>query len=240
MTKELSVIVCVYNEINRLEEGLNGLMGVLSNGSLSHEVIVIDNCSSDGSTEYIKSYNDENVVKIFNDRNLGKGGSIKKGISQSVGDVVVIFDPDGEYDAKDVFACVDALIKKNAECVLGSRILDNEMRYHYLINYWGVRLLTGIINFTYRQKLTDAATAIKVFDGAFIRNIFLKRNGFNLDFELVCRVARCGGLIVEVPASYFPRSKRDGKKIRAIKDGFLSLVCILVDRIVPLKRIKIR
>ena len=91
--------------------------------------------------------------------------------------------------------------------------------------------LSKVINLLYKTNLTDTATAIKCFNSDFIKVIPLESNGFNLDFELVCRTAITGGKIEEVSVNYFPRSKSEGKKIRAFKDGFESILVILRDRI---------
>ena len=102
--------------------------------------------------------------------------------------------------------------------------------YKYAINYYGVIFLSKVINFLYGTSLTDTATAIKCFKSDFIKNVPLKSNGFNLDFELVCRTALSGGKIEEVSVNYFPRTKKEGKKIKAYKDGIQSLLVILRDR----------
>ena len=122
------------------------------------------------------------------------------------------------------------------QCVLGSRRLDQHSNYKYAINYYGVVFLSFCINLLYRTSLTDTATAIKCFDTNFIKNVPLVSDGFNLDFELVCRVARLGGKIEEVNVNYFPRSKEEGKKIKAIQDGFASLIVIFRDRLFNLDK----
>jgi dolichol-phosphate mannosyltransferase len=234
---DLTVIVCVFNEISRIDKGLSGILNAVQNNIETFEIIVIDNNSNDGTREYVKNLSNKNIKVVLNKKNIGKGGSIRKGIDISNGNIVAIYDPDLEYDPLDVIKCYQRILKSNAQCVLASRRLHGDKNYHYAINYLGVAFLTLITNILYKQKLTDVATAIKMFNGNFIRNIKLSRNGFNLDFELVCRTIICNGLIEEIQAKYYPRTKDEGKKIKVIKDGFQSISCIVNDRFVTRKKL---
>ena len=192
---------------------------------LEYEIIIIDNASNDGTKEWLESLSNEKVIKILNNKNIGKGGSIKKGINKAAGEYLIIFDPDQEYEIQSIWDCLNHLKKTDAMCVLGSRLLGEKI-YKYAINYYGVIFIQGN-KFLYRTSLTDTATAIKCFKSDFIKNVPLKSNGFNLDFELVCRTALSGGKIEEVSVNYFPRTKKEGKKIKAFKDGIQSLLVIL-------------
>ncbi len=227
---ELSIIVCVFNEISFIEESYKELIDSCESKKIKYELIIIDNNSNDGTKDWLNSKNHIKVKKIFNKSNIGKGGSIKKGIEFSNGKYLIIFDPDREYEVNSIWDCLERIKKSDAVCVLGSRLLGERKIYKYAINYYGVIFLSKIINFLYRTSLTDTATAIKCFKSDFIKNVPLKSNGFNLDFELVCRTALSGGKIEEVSVNYFPRTKKEGKKIKAFKDGIQSLLVILRDR----------
>jgi dolichol-phosphate mannosyltransferase len=222
--------MCSYNEIGRIEDSYNDLVESMKGRTEKVEVLFIDNGSTDGTREWLSSIVNPDVKVVFNETNLGKGGSIKKGISISNGEYVVIHDPDFEYRAADVWKCYDHAVKTGAAFVLGSRVLDDQIKYEYYINFLGVKLLTFLINFLYGCRLTDTATAMKLLKGDVIRGLRLNCNSFDLDFELVTRVARSGGSILEVPAEYYPRTVDEGKKIRAFHDGFMSLKLILKDR----------
>jgi glycosyltransferase involved in cell wall biosynthesis len=224
--------MCAYNEIGRIEKSYEDLLESRKNRNEKIEILFIDNGSTDGTREWLQTITDPDVKLIFNETNLGKGGSIKKGIQLSEGKYVVIHDPDFEYRAADVWKCYDHAKETGAAFVLGSRILGDEVRYEYLANYLGVKFLSFVINVLYGCRLTDTATAMKLLDGDVIRSLSLRCNGFDLDFELVTRVARSGGRIVEVPAEYYPRTVAEGKKIKAIQDGLASLKVILKDRFV--------
>jgi dolichol-phosphate mannosyltransferase len=225
---KISIVLCVFDEIRVIQDSFERLKKDCDNRGLRFEIIIVDNNSSDGTREWLESFEDDSVVKIFNKVNIGKGGSIKKAINVAKGEYLVIFDPDQEYENVTIWDSLLKIEETGAKCVLGSRRLGNRRNYKYPLNYYGVVVLTTLINILYGTKLTDAATAVKCFDLDFLKSIPLISNGFNLDFELVCRVAQRGGNIDEVQANYFPRSKAEGKKLNALRDGFLSLIVILI------------
>ena len=113
--------------------------------------------------------------------------------------------------------------------VLGSRRINQKI-YLYYTYYLGNVFLTQTINILFRSNISDAATAIKVMKKNILDNIILENSGFALDFEIVCKILKTGSNVSEVPISYSPRSKTDGKKIRAISDGFKSLMVIFKAR----------
>jgi GT2 family glycosyltransferase len=234
---DLTIIMCSYNEIERIEVAFDDLFKSIEARPEKVEMLFLDNGSTDGTREWLRNIKNEDVTIIFNEKNLGKGGSVKKGIQLSTGKYIVIYDPDYEYRAADIWKSYDHAKKTGAAFVLGSRILNGQTLYHYYLNYLGVKFLTFLINTLYGCQLTDTATAIKLLNGDVIRNISLQSSGFDLDFELVTRVARMGGKILEVPAEYYPRTVAEGKKIRAIRDGLLSLKVILKNRFVSKKSI---
>jgi hypothetical protein len=115
-----------------------------------------------------------------------------------------VHDSDFEYRAKDIWGCYDYDESQNVSLVLGGRFENGRVDGYYLINYFGVRFLTFMINVLYGCWLHDSASAIKLFKGDFFRSIELESNGFELDFELVVSVARLGGNILEFPVGYYP------------------------------------
>ena len=126
-------------------------------------------------------------------------------------------------------------INKKYNLVIGSRVSQRNFIYKY--NYYGVIFLTKIINFLFIAGLTDVASMPKLVESKFIKKINLKSNGFDLDFELITKSLRLGAKIDQVDVKYYPRSVKEGKKIRPIKDGLLALLRILKDRLVLKKNI---
>ena len=236
MTPELTVIVCAYNEMGRIQPAVDDLDAALEGRPEPTETIILDNASTDGTREWLKSLALPNTRIVLNEANLGKGGSIRKGITLSRGRYVVVHDPDMEYRAADVWHLLDAARDQGAAMVLGSRVLGGNVAYRYLANYLGVRFLTASINRLYGSRLTDAATAMKLLDGGLARSLNLESTGFDLDFELVVRTLRLGHSVKETRVQYFPRTRAQGKKIRAWRDGLAALRVVLRDRFLARRR----
>ena len=230
---DLTVIMCTYNEVERIGMAIEEFSDSMQDRSEVVEVLIVDNRSTDGTREFLESLEETILRVIFNERNLGKGGSIRKAISESSGRYVVIHDPDLEYRAKDVWPLLDATRDADAAMGLGSRVLGGNVSYEYVANYLGVRFLTWSVNLLFGGHLTDTATAMKMLNGDHARNMNLRCSGFDLDFELVTSTLRMGGTIVETRVSYSPRTVDEGKKIRAYRDGIAALLAILRDRFRP-------
>ena len=231
MAPDLTVIMCTYNEMGRIQRAVADLLEATRERPDTVETIIIDNCSTDGTREWLSTLTLPGFKIVFNDRNLGKGGSIKRGIELSRGEYVVIHDPDLEYLASDIWPLLDAAREDGATMALGSRMLGGNITYLYLPNYLGVVLLTKLINVLFGSHLTDVATATKLLKGEFARSLKLRSTGFDLDFEIVIRPLRLGQKIVERRVKYMPRTRAEGKKLRAWRDGLLALRVIIRDRI---------
>ncbi len=231
MDQALTIIMCAYNEMGRIQQSLDEVLKSLDGRSDKVEVLVLDNCSTDGTREWLRTVRHPCVRVELNERNLGKGGSIKRGLRLSQGRHVVIHDPDLEYRTSDIWEMLELAYQKKASLVLGSRVLGGRVRYVYLQNYLGVKFLTWLINILYGCRITDAATALKLMDGDLARGLTLKCDGFDLDFELVARIVRSGARVEELAIEYYPRTKEEGKKVRALRDGMMALKAIILNRV---------
>jgi glycosyltransferase involved in cell wall biosynthesis len=138
---DLTIIMCAYNEMGRIQPALEEVLLSLDGHSESVEIIVLDNCSTDGTREWLHGAKQPLVRVELNQSNLGKGGSIKKGIGMSRGCYVVIHDPDLGYRADDIWDLLDLAHQTRASLVLGSRVLGGHARYEYLHNYLGAWFL---------------------------------------------------------------------------------------------------
>jgi dolichol-phosphate mannosyltransferase len=225
---KVTFICCVFNEIKIAPANLTKLIAALSKVNFLYEIILIDNASSDGTSEWIKLVKYKNIKKIFNSHNIGKGGSIKKGIIHAKGDIAVIFDLDGEYLVEDAIYGIEFLNKSNATVSLASRTLGQRKIFLYALNFYGVMAINFFINILYKKRLTDTATGLKIINTEFFKHNKLLFNGFNVDFEIVCLALSNNLIVNEYCGSYFPRSKKQGKKINAFRDGISSLFVIFV------------
>lgn len=231
---EISIICCLYNEIYIIKKKFSEVLKKIALKDFYKEILFIDNNSDDGTKEYLLNFaknNSNSKLKfIFNKKNLGKGGSIKKAINEAKSSSVVIFDFD-EYDFDDIEKGYEIFVNNNYDFLIGSRTL-NKAKFIYKKNYYGVVMLTKLMNKLFSTNLTDSASATKFFsimDKSLINTI---TSGFNFEFELICNFARKNKKIGEYEINYDPRTVEQGKKIKAFQDGIKILLIILYKKFI--------
>ena len=224
----LSVIIPCFNERRTILAVLERVQRV----DIRKEVIVVDDGSSDGTRELLAHLNGlcAGVKVLFHEQNRGKGAAIRTGLEQATGEIVIIQDADLEYDPEEYHTVVGPIAAGRAEVVYGSRNLRRN-DYSSLAFYWGGRLLTLVANVLYGARLTDEATCYKAFLRPVVQSLKLEATGFEFCPEVTAKLLRSGHAIHEVPITYHPRSREEGKKITA-RDGFLALWTLLKYRFV--------
>jgi len=222
---KLSVIIPCYNEINTLEQIIDK---VNAQNLYNKEIIVIDDFSTDGTREILKTRIETKVQKIIlNSKNFGKGYSLRQGIKAATGDIILIQDADLEYDPTDYSKLVEPIIKGYADVVYGSRFIGaDEKRILFFWHSVGNKILTLFSNIFSNLNLTDMENCYKVFKSEVIKSINLKENRFGIEPEITAKIAKKNLRIYEVGVKYYGRKYKDGKKI-TWKDGFSALRCII-------------
>jgi glycosyltransferase involved in cell wall biosynthesis len=229
---KLSVIIPVYNERETILEIINRVRAVNLGDGWEKELIVVDNCSTDGTRDLLRRVTLPNVKIVYQPRNLGKGTSVRAGISLASGDFAITQDADLEYDPAEYPRLLERALKENLDVVYGSRVLGGKRYHHYAANYWTVRLLTLLTNLFFGVHYTDVATNYKLVRTPILKSLRLTCSGFDLDFELSDKLALATKRIGEVPISFNPRTYAQGKKIR-FYDGLRAFWIIFRDRFVP-------
>lgn len=222
----LSVIICAYNERRTILDAIQQAREVDFGPAWEHEVVVVDNYSTDGTRELLRSVDSPNVRIVYHPRNLGKSASILSGIRAAAGEYFVIFDADLEYEAADLPRLVALVVPGETAAVFGSRTLGGHRVYEYAENYWGVRILTQIANVLFNGDLTDIAVGTKLARVDVARSLNLSDYEFDLDFELPCKLLKRGYRIAEVPIAYHPRTAAQGKGLvggKAVRTGIRVL-----------------
>ena len=220
----LSIIIPCYNEINTINELINK---VKSSAIKSKQIIIIDNCSNDGTREFLSNLKDESLTIVFNERNLGKGGSLAKGFALATGNITLIQDADLEYDPSEYQKLIAPILNGQADVVYGSRFMGEAP--HRVLYFWhrvGNGFLTLLSNILTDINLTDMETCYKVFRTNIIKSIKIKEKGFGFEPEVTAKIARLNCRIYEVGISYFGRTYEEGKKV-GWKDGLVAIWCIL-------------
>ena len=229
-TFKLSVIIPCFNEKNTINIILNKIIESLKNYKiLNYEIIIIDDCSNDGTRELLNKIQDPKIKIFLHDRNQGKGGAIQTAIKKITGELIIIQDADLEYDPFDYNKLLLLFFETNADIVYGSRFLGGGkyVRIHFFWHYLANKLLTFICNLFTNLNLTDVETGYKVFKSQVIKSINLKEKTFSFEPEVTIKLAKKKYKFYEVPITYNGRSYDEGKKI-GLKDAFIALKTIIL------------
>jgi glycosyltransferase involved in cell wall biosynthesis len=227
MTPEpmIAVVIPCYNERSTLAD----LVRRVREAPVARkQLILVDDCSTDGTTELIRAEIEPLVDRVvYHERNRGKGAAIRSGLEHVTGDIVIIQDADLEYDPDEYPKLIGPIVEGKADVVYGSRFTgEGPHRVHLFWHYVGNRILTLLSNVFTNLNLTDMETCYKVFRAEVIRSIRIRQNRFGIEPELTAKIARLGCRVYEVGISYYGRSYEEGKKI-GWKDGVKAIYCIV-------------
>jgi len=217
----LSVVIPAYNE----EATLATIVGKVINIPHLLETIIVDDCSSDRTSEIGQSLSEQyaQVRYTRHDKNKGKTESLKTGFALTKGAIVIVQDADLEYDPAEIGAVIRPILDGHADVVYGSRFLVRKASrvlyfYHYLAN----KSLTFLSNLLTNLNMTDVETGYKAFRGDIIRNMTIVATGFGFEIEVTAKIAKLKCAVYETPISYYGRTYEQGKKIGFL-DGLFAL-----------------
>jgi len=220
---KLSIIIPVYNEEDTLLKILEKIKKVNLN-KIKKEIIIVDDNSTDGSKEILQKIKKPDIIIRFNKRNRGKGYCIRKAIKYTTGHLVIFQDADLEYDPEDYKKLIKPF-KKGYKVVYGSRFLNKKIKGKKSF-YLGNKFLSLLTSLLFLKKITDMETCYKIFSTEVLKKINLKSNDFSIEPEITTKVLKKGIKIKEIPINYYPRTVKQGKKIK-IKDGFIALKTLI-------------
>lgn len=229
---KLSIIIPVYNEAKTLHLILNKVKAVELIKNVEKELIIVNDCSTDGTdlsiSNYILENPDLNIIYHKHEINMGKGAALHTGIQNASGDFLIIQDADLEYDPQEYNLLLKPVLDGFADVVYGSRFMGGKP--HRILFFWhtiGNKFLTFITNMVTNLNLTDMETCYKLFKSDIIKNLNLKEKRFGFEPEVTAKMSKIPNIrIYEIGISYYGRTYKEGKKI-GWKDGFRAIYCIL-------------
>jgi glycosyltransferase involved in cell wall biosynthesis len=232
MQELLSIIIPAYNEARTIYAILDKIKAVSLLNGLDKEIVVVDDCSTDGTDAAIRVFQNTNplltIKYIRHEVNRGKGVALRTGISNATGDFIIIQDADIEYDPEEYNLLLKPMLDGFADVVYGSRFMGGNP--HRMLFFWhsmGNRFLTFLSNCFSNLNLSDMETCYKLFRADVIKSIRLQEDRFGFEPEVTAKIAKIKGIrLYEVGISYYGRTYEEGKKI-GWTDGVRTIYCIL-------------
>lgn len=232
MNQKLSVVIPAYNEEKTIQTVLKAVASVKLIGGFEKEIIVVNDCSKDGTEAQILAFKAQNpqveLAYFKHEVNQGKGAALHTGIRRATGTYLVIQDADLEYDPQEFNILLQPVVDGHADVVFGSRFMGGKA--HRILFFWhsiGNKILTFGSNMFSNLNLTDMETCYKLFRTDMIQGLELQEKRFGFEPEVTAKISRIPNIrIYEVGVSYYGRTYAEGKKINW-KDGFRAIYCIL-------------
>jgi glycosyltransferase involved in cell wall biosynthesis len=222
---KVSVVIPVYNESQWVGELVRRVQAV----PVPKEIILVDDCSTDGTREILRGLEGDGVHVLCQPRNQGKGAALREGFRRATGDVVIVQDADLEYDPAEYVHLIQPILDGRADVVYGSRFIGESHRVLYFWHSVANKMLTTLSNMLTNLNLTDMETCYKVFRREVLEGIHIKSNRFGFEPEITAKIARRRNpawRIYEVPISYSGRTYEEGKKI-GLGDALAALFWII-------------
>jgi glycosyltransferase involved in cell wall biosynthesis len=221
---KLSIVMPVYNEKDTINEIFERVLNV--DVGLEKEIIMVDDCSKDGTREILKELSDKGlsgVKVVFHEKNGGKGSALRTGFQHISGDITIIQDADLEYDPSEYPNLIKPIIDGKADVVYGSRFLGRKRPQGMAFsNFWASKSLTIISNILTGFHITDMETCYKVMKSSILKEMKFESERFGIEPEITAKLAKKKVRLIEVPITFFGRGHEEGKKINW-KDGFSAI-----------------
>lgn len=225
---KISILIPVYNEVNTLLQMVKKVEET-DFCNLEKEIILIDDCSDDGTKEL---YKDIPHKVLYHNYNQGKGAALRTGLTEATGDIVVIQDADLEYEPVDYIPLIKLILEGHADVCYGSRLTGGKPSRSFMFTHLlGNKFLSLLTNILYGSTLTDMETCYKAFRADFIKDINIRSDRFDFEPEITAKILKKHARLYELPISYYGREFSEGKKI-TWRDGIFAIIALIKYRFV--------
>jgi glycosyltransferase involved in cell wall biosynthesis len=222
---KLSIVIPCFNEMDTIEAIIQKVLQV--DLSLERELVIVDDCSTDGTRDYLQALRHDDIRVVLHEVNQGKGAALRTGFAHATGDIILIQDADLEYEPNEYGRLLMPILECKADVVYGSRFTGGDS--HRVLYFWhslGNRFLTFMSNMFTNLNLTDMEVCYKVFRRKVLDRIEIEEDRFGFEPEFTAKIARLDCVIYEVGISYYGRTYDEGKKI-GWRDGVRAIYVIL-------------
>ena len=225
---KISILIPVYNEVNTLLQMVKKVEET-DFCNLEKEIILIDDCSDDGTKEL---YKDIPHKVLYHNYNQGKGVALRTGLTEATGDIIVIQDADLEYEPVDYIPLIKLILEGHADVCYGSRLTGGKPSRSFMFTHLlGNKFLSLLTNILYGSTLTDMETCYKAFRADFIKDINIRSDRFDFEPEITAKILKKHARLYELPISYYGREFSEGKKI-TWRDGIFAIIALVKYRFV--------
>jgi glycosyltransferase involved in cell wall biosynthesis len=220
----LSVVIPIFNEEPTISDVIGRSKATMQKIGFKHEIIVIDDCSEDRSLEISKSQS----VKVYSlKKHMGKGYALRVGFAKAKGEIIATIDSDGSHRPEELPLLLTPILQDQADFVIGSRFLHEKPASARKLNAIGVRLFNVLIKIFTRTKVSDSQSGYRAMRSEILKNLRLKSGEYEIESEMLVKIARRGFRVKEVPISFEQRTYGTSR-LDPVRDGFKILLSIVL------------
>jgi glycosyltransferase involved in cell wall biosynthesis len=219
----ISVVIPVFNEELTIGNVIDRLTVVMEKNGFNHEIVVVDDCSTDRSLEFSRNHG----VKVFSLKmHMGKGYALRAGFAKVKGEIITTIDSDGSHRPEELPRLLTPILQNKSDLVIGSRYLGLTPVAAKKLNAAGVRLFNFLVKILTGASVSDSQSGYRVMTSEVLKSMRLKSSGYEIESEMLVKTSRHGFRVMELPISFEQRTY-GASRLDPMVDGFKILLSIV-------------